>query len=308
MINVLVTGSTGFVGQNLLPYFYKNGISIDTLDRTKNNSKWAENAFSWNNLAELNFSKYDAIVHLTGKAHDVKKLSDDSAYFEINTELSKKLAQQALVSGFKGKFLFLSSVKAAKDIVKGVLKETDTPEPATAYGKSKLQAEIELQKLLPEQLYTLRPCMIHGPGNKGNLNLLYTFVKKGIPYPLKQFKNKRSLLSVENLAFCMLKIINGDIPVGTYHLSDDGTVSTYEIVETIAKALGKPVFSPNVPKALVSWLAKTGDYLPLPLNSDRLQKLTENYIVDNSKIKAVLGESFPLTLEQGLLKTIKSFE
>lgn len=308
MINVLVTGSTGFVGQNLLPYLYQNGISIDTLNRSKTDSKFVENMLSWDSLLDVDFAKYDAIVHLTGKAHDVKKVANDSVYFEINTELSKKLAQQAINTGFKGKFIFLSSVKAAKDIVKGVLKETDIPDPATAYGKSKLQAEIELAKLLPEQLYILRPCMIHGPGNKGNLNLLYTFVKKGIPYPLNQFDNKRSLLSVENLGFCMLKIIKESIPTGTYHLSDDGTISTYGIVKTIANALGKPVFAPNVPKSLISWLAKTGDYLPLPLNSDRLQKLTENYIVDNSKIKAVLGESFPLTLEQGLLKTIKSFE
>jgi nucleoside-diphosphate-sugar epimerase len=94
--------------------------------------------------------------------------------------------------------------------VEGVLTEEVEPKPLTHYGKSKLMAEeyILSQPLsVGKSYYILRPCMIHGPGNKGNLNLLYQIVQKGIPYPLAAFENKRSFLSIENLCFIGAKTL-----------------------------------------------------------------------------------------------------
>ena len=96
----------------------------------------------------------------------------------------------------------LSSVKAVADNLVGVLSEDRKPSPKTHYGKSKLYAErYILSKKIPnnKRIYILRPCMIHGPNNKGNLNLLYNLVSKKIPWVLGSFQNKRSYCSVDNL-------------------------------------------------------------------------------------------------------------
>lgn len=194
----------------------------------------------------------------------------------------------------------------------GILSELVLPTPGTPYGQSKLQAEqYLLSKELPagKRVFIIRPCMIHGPGNKGNLNLLYNFVAKGIPYPLAAFDNKRSFLSIDNLCYTIKEILQHEnIPGGVYNLADDEALSTNEVVTTIAQSLGKKPGLLNIPAGLLRLAARTGDILKLPINTERLKKLTESYVVDNSKIKKALGiSSFPVKAREGLKKTIGSF-
>ena len=149
--------------------------------------------------------------------------------------------------------------------------------------------------------------MIHGPGNKGNLNLLYQFVKKGIPYPLAAFENKRSFLSVENLCFVITRLIASNISSGVYQMADDETLSTNEVVSILGESLNKKAKLWSIPIAIVKGLAKIGDVLRLPLNTERLDKLTEDYVVSNNKIKKALGINFPLSTKEGLKITANSF-
>jgi len=216
--NILVTGSSGFVGQNLRKYLTEHGISVQALSLKET-------------LPPYSVYDADTIVHLAGKAHDLKNVSQPEEYYDVNFELTKKLYDAFLKSSAK-KFIFISSVKASADQVEDVLKESDVPDPKTHYGKSKLMAEEYIQSQpLPEgkSYCILRPCMIHGPGNKGNLNLLYKLISKGIPYPLAAFENKRSFLSIENLCFVILEIVErNDIPSGIYQVADDEALSTNE--------------------------------------------------------------------------------
>ncbi len=193
----------------------------------------------------------------------------------------------------------------------GELTEEHFANPITHYGKSKLLAEqYILSKKIPEgkRIYVLRPCMIHGPGNKGNLNLLYKLVSKGIPWPLGAFDNKRSFCSIENLCFIIKELIEkNNIPSGVYNIADDEPVSTNEIIELIAQSQNKKLRIISIPKWIIKSVSKIGDLLCLPLNSDRLNKLTETYIVNNSKIKKSLGKELPISSKAGLLKTFQSF-
>ena len=150
--------------------------------------------------------------------------------------------------------------------------------------------------------------MIHGPGNKGNLNLLYQVVRKGIPYPLGAFENRRSFTSVDNLSFVIEQLIRKDIPTGIYNVGDDETLSTNELIALMANMLDKPNITWNWNKSLIQFCAKIGTVFHLPLNTERLQKLTENYVVSNAKLKLALGiEKMPVRAEDGLRKTVGSF-
>ena len=151
--------------------------------------------------------------------------------------------------------------------------------------------------------------MIHGPGNKGNLNLLYNMVKKGIPWPLGAFENRRTFTSVENICFAVNGVLTKDVPSGIYNMGDDEALSTNELIEEICKSLGKKARIWKLPKGLMTMFASLGGLLHLPLNPDRLQKLTENYVSSNAKIKKALGvDRMPVDAREGLRRTLKSFE
>ena len=129
-----------------------------------------------------------------------------------------------------------------------------------------------------------------------------------MPYPFAKYRNKRSFVSVENLCFIINELIdNKKIKSGIYNIADDMPLSTVNLVEIIGEVFGKPTKVLSLPKFFVNIIAKIGDILPLPINSERLQKLTENYIVSNQKIKNQLQKELPLSAEKGIEKTIASF-
>ena len=143
--------------------------------------------------------------------------------------------------------------------------------------------------------------MIYGPGNKGNLNLLFNIVSKGLPWPLGCFNNKRSFCSVNNLIFIIDQIIKmRAIPSGVYNICDDDTLSTNEIVELMYKSKNKKPLILKVPISIVKMLAKIGDFINLPLNTERLNKLTSSYVVSNKKILNVINKKLPENSKSGL--------
>lgn len=150
--------------------------------------------------------------------------------------------------------------------------------------------------------------MIHGPGNKGNLNLLYGVVSKGIPWPLGAFDNRRTFTSVGNICFAVEGLLTKDVASGIYNMGDDEALSTNELISIICEALGKKAHIWRIPCGLMNGLAKVGGWLHLPLNPLRMQKLTENYVSSNAKIKSALGvDRMPVEARDGLMLTIKSF-
>jgi nucleoside-diphosphate-sugar epimerase len=296
MNDILITGYSGFIGQNLIQYF--KGYNLQKMSLR----------YKFKQIIEIDCSL--AIIHLAGKAHDLKKVSQNQVFYDANFELTKQIYDAFLKSDAK-KFIFISSVKASVDIVTGVLTEEHIPNPITHYGKSKLLAEhYILSKEIPEgkRVYILRPCMIHGPGNKGNLNLLYKLVSKNIPWPLGAFENKRSFCSIDNLMFILNELIErDDITSGIYNVADNESLSTNDLIELIALSQNRKPKIWKISKGLIELIAKIGDKIHLPLNSERLQKLTDSYIVSNQKIKLAIGKPLPVSSREGLLKTFKSF-
>lgn len=299
-MKIIITGASGFVGQNLSQFLKEKQMVILSLSlRDKN---WKDNLHT----------QADAVIHLAGKAHDTKNTSSPEDYFKINRDLTIEVFKEFLNSEIRD-FFFFSSVKAVADGVEGVLTEDVTANPQTPYGQSKREAEdYLLNQELPagKRLFIIRPCMIYGPGNKGNFNLLYLVVKKGVPWPLASFENKRSFLSIDNLNYLVSEMIfKSDLESGVYNFSDDEALSVNELIQIIAKVNGNRAKLWKIPKSLIKLIAKLGDFLPLALNSERLKKLTESYVISNQKIKTALAiKELPLSAKAGLIKTIQSFK
>ncbi len=308
-MKILITGVHGFVGSNLVSYLAPNN-TIYGLDIIAPDKEGVKQTYSWKDLDEGQVPDVDAIVHLAGKAHDTKNQAAADVYFKVNTGLTQKIYDYFLKSSAK-KFVFFSTAKAAADKVDGVLTEDVVPSPVGPYGESKIKAEEYILSNMPSDkaVYIFRPCMIHGPGNKGNLNLLYNVVRKGIPWPLGAFENRRTFTSIENICFAVKGVLTKDVESGIYNMGDDDALSTNELIEEICKSLGKKPHILKLPRGLMSGVAKIGGALHLPLDSERLRKLTENYISSNEKIKKALGvDKMPVDAREGLKVTLESFK
>jgi len=310
---LIITGASGFVGSNFTKK-WSNKHTLYGLDIRQPNVEGVVHTYGWDELQDI--PKADAIVHLAGKAHDTKNESLAQDYFDINVGLTKKVFDWFLTSEAQT-FVFFSSVKAAADYVPGdILTEDVKPNPVGAYGESKIKAEryilskCEEYERLGKRVYIVRPCMIHGPGNKGNLNLLYNVVSKGVPWPLGSYENRRSFCSIDNIAYVVEQlIVNENVPNGIYHVCDDEALSTNELIALIAQSVNKSPRIWRLPKTLMNTFASVGGALRLPLTKERLQKLTENYVVSNEKVKKALGiTQMPVSAEEGLTKTLKSFQ
>lgn len=273
-MRILITGSHGFVGTNL----------IEVLSRQ-------HEIIQWNVREDKPLPEVDVVIHLAGLVHDTKHTYKKEAYYQVNTTLTQQIYDRFLDSNAK-KFIFFSSIKA---------QDGDTP-----YALSKKKAEEYILKMEDgKNVYVLRPCMIHGKGNKGNLNLLYKIVKLGLPWPLAAFENKRSFASIDNVCYIVLELLNKNVESGIYNICDDDPISTNELISIIYDCLGKKARLWRIPKGLITGIARLGNVLHLPLNMERLQKLTEDYIVDNTKIKQALGiVEMPIKTIDGLKTTI----
>lgn len=282
-----MTGSHGFVGTNLIEAL-SEGCEI----------------IRWNAREDKELPECDAVIHLAGLAHDTKRNKTSKGrwkkeeYFRVNTELTIRIFDRFMESGAK-KFIFFSSIK---------VQDGDT-----AYAVSKRNAELaisqkeEVRRKKGKEVYILRPCMIHGKGNKGNLNLLVKWVEKGLPWPLAAFDNKRSFASMGNVAYVVSELLKKDTDSGTYNICDDEAVSTNELIGLIFECFGKKARFWRIHRGLMKSLARIGDTLHLPLNTERLGKLTDDYIVSNRDIKFALGVGrMPVEAKEGLRESIRS--
>lgn len=327
-MKILITGVHGFVGSNLVRALATEHL-IYGLDIVAPEKEGVVKTFSWDDLDSGVMPSFDAIIHLAGKAHDTRDKIAADIYFKVNTGLTQRIFDWYLQNPSAKKFIFFSSIMSAADYVSGdILTEECVPTPVGPYGESKIKAENYIicryapealdnsyhafgnSALFPEkQVYIMRPCMIHGPGNKGNLNLLYGVVSKGLPWPLGAFENRRSFTSVANLCMVIKGLLTRRVESGIYHMADDEALSTNELIEVICEAMGKKAHIWRIPRGLMNGCVKVGGWLHLPLNPLRMQKLTENYVVSNSKIKKALGiERMPISAKDGLFATIESYK
>ena len=308
-MKVIITGINGFIGRSLYSFFKTcPDYQIIGIEQPKYFFNTKSLLYSWDELDKI--GQADCIIHLAGLAHDTNNTKLEDEYYKVNTELTKTIFNFFLTSQVQ-KFIFFSSVKAVSDFSDIPLVETLGPKPGSIYGKSKLIAEKFILANLPDdgrKIYILRPCMIHGPGNKGNLNILYNFVQNRIPWPLGLNKSLRSFASIDNVNFIIKELIERDIESGIYNVADDESLSTNEMIGLMGLSLDRKTRIWNIPFWMIHSMAWLGDKGLFPLTNDRLNKLKSSYIVSNEKIKSALGIiEMPIKARDGIMRTLNSF-
>lgn len=294
-MNIVIAGSTGYLGTKMKEFLEKEN-SVKILDLR--------------NVDKINILNADVFINCVGKTPDNGKFSYQE-YYESNVETVKKLFEIFIDSKAK-KLIHFSSISAVEELSsEEILTEEDFPNPVSDYGKTKRLAEEFLlsQKTSENQeIIILRPTRIHGEKDKGTILQLYNFVKK-IPYPFGAYDNKRSFLYIENLLYLVKKIILSDeIKPGIYNINDDEAVSTIDIIKIIEKSEHSKLRILKISKKTLNLLAKIGDFIKFPFNTIVLKKITTTRVVSNEKLKKALGiENLPISAEEGLIKTIKSF-
>jgi len=250
----------------------------------------------------------DCVIHLAARVHVSKDTAKDplAEYRIVNVEKTLDLARQASSFGVK-RFIFVSSVKVNGELTEKDMpfRADDIPNPQDPYGLSKCEAEAGLIKLAKEtgmEVVVIRPPLVYGPGVKANFLSMIKMLDKGIPLPLGNVSNKRSLVFVDNLVDLLIRVIDHPKAAGQVFLvSDDHDVSTTTLLRSISYALGKKAKLIPVPlfflKAIFYLIGKPG----------LSQRLLGSLCLDISKTKKLLNWSPPICFEEGIKRTARSF-
>jgi UDP-glucose 4-epimerase len=295
----LVTGANGFIGQYLCQSLNEHGYTIRVLSRHGDN-RWPDEVsldLSSTNWPVNPCEGIDVVFHLAGKAHAlVEVVQDAEEYWRINTEGTRKLleaAQQAKVKCL----VFVSSVKAVGDCDRQPMDETVSVAADTAYGQSKYAAEqlVLYGGYVPHPV-VIRPCMVYGNSDKGNLPRMIKAIRRGVFPALPELHNRRSMLHVEDLVDATLLAAKTSEAAGQIYIVSDGQhYSTREIYDWIRIAWGKSPSSLSVPVGLMQALAKVGDGIGrlrgrrFFFDSDALDKLVGSAWYSSAKIEHELG-------------------
>ena len=231
-MKLLITGASGFVGS----YF---------IDKYKDKYEMKSFSFLHDDFEALHVENVDAIFHLSALVHQMGGASA-SEYKRVNIDQTLELAKKAKESGVK-QFVFMSTV-AAYGIEIGVMSEESECNPLTEYGKSKLKAEVELQKLEDEsfKISIIRPPIVYGKNAPGNMRSLVNLVNKVPILPFGGIDNKRSMVYIGNLCH-LVDVVIEQQKAGIFLASDDEPLSTTRLIELIAKNLNKKIYLVKIP-------------------------------------------------------------
>jgi UDP-glucose 4-epimerase len=286
-MRIAVTGANGFIGQQLCPYL-KEQLKADMVTLTRTSSTIGNQALSFSISDEQLISalaQVDCLIHLAAKAHSSTSVADLE---RDNLALSERVAKLALAAKIP-RVIYISSIKVNGDSTqdRGPFTADETPKPDDDYGRSKLASELILKKYVantPTELVIIRPPLVYGSNNKGNLKSLEKLIRLGLPLPFANLNNQRDLVSIENLCTLIsLTVAHPNAANQTFLVSDGISRNTKEIVELLAKYQNRQLRFFKMPDWVFAVLKK---YKP-----QISERLTGNLQVDITKTQSLLGWS-----------------
>ncbi|MCK9607877.1 MAG: NAD-dependent epimerase/dehydratase family protein [Methylomonas sp.] len=296
---VVVSGAGGFIGANLCASLQQAGYQVRQLNHRQLNEDKRSYVMDLANdpcPSDL-LQDVHAVFHLAGKAHALAENQQDEAeYYDINTEGTRKLLEAAKHADVQ-RFVYFSSVKAVGDCDDQPMDESVQTPADTPYGRSKFAAEqLVLHGGYVPHPVVIRPSMVYGNTEKGNLPRMIQAIRRGVFPPLPETNNRRSMVHVEDVVQAALLAAEMPQAAGQiYIVTDDNAYSTRQIYDWIRAALGKSPQNWQIPMNLLTVLAKTGDTIGhligrrFPFDSDALDKLTGSAWYSSAKIQRELG-------------------
>jgi len=250
----------------------------------------------------------NAVIHCAARVHVMNDNAADplTEFRKVNVEGSLNLARQAAAAGVK-RFIFISSIKVNGEGTEPGKPYTveDTPAPVNPYGISKMEAEQGLKTLAAEtgmEVVIIRPVLVYGPGVKANFRSMMSWLNKGIPLPLGAISNKRSLVALDNLVDLIVTCIDHPAAANQIFLVSDGEdLSTTELLQRMAAALGRPARLLPIPARLFEFSAFLLGQRAIA------QRLCGSLQVDIQKTCDLLEWTPPLTVDAALRKTAAHF-
>ncbi len=310
--NFLVTGATGFVGRFLLGALEQQGYGVRAAYRRAPAAPVAGSVVvgelgpdtAW----EEALAGVDVVVHLAGLAHlpPGAARTQTEQFERINTRATLTLARACGDAGVR-RLVFISSVKVNGERTHGAaFTEADIPNPSDAYARSKWAAEQGLAQVAAQtglEVTVVRPPLVYGAGVKANFLQLMRWVDRGIPLPVASIHNQRSLIGIENLADALLRCAIHPAAAGeTFLVSDGDDVSTPQLVQRLAKALGRQPRLFACPESLLRWAGR------LSGRGAGVDRLLDSLQADTGKIQRMLGWRAPVTMEEGLAAAARWFK
>ncbi|WP_420550179.1 UDP-glucose 4-epimerase family protein [Litorivicinus lipolyticus] len=309
-MNILLTGSTGFLGSRLARALCSEPDVYLTVAVRRHLESPAAQVLEVEGLdANTDWStaltNQQRVIHAAARAHVMKDEEADplAKYRRINVDGTRNLACQAAKAGVK-RFIFISSVKVNGEQTSSGLPFTaeDTPAPEDAYGISKWEAEQCLKKIAEDsgmEVVIIRPPLVYGPQVKGNFASMIKLVEKGFPLPLGSIQNQRSLVALDNLVDLIITCIDHPAAANQVFLAGDGRdLSTTELLHSVAKAAGKSSRLIPVPCSFLMFAAT------LIGKQAVAQRLLGSLQVDISKARDLLGWEPPISVEEGLRRCL----
>ncbi|MBF0553708.1 MAG: SDR family oxidoreductase [Nitrospirae bacterium] len=314
-MKILVTGVTGFIGRYLSKTLCEKGyVVVGTVRSQRINLSLPDRmdisivddigpTTDWRNI----LTGVDVIVHLAARVHIMKETSDNPLmrYRHINTLGTEHLAIQAAILGVK-RMIYLSTIKVnGERTINKPFTEKDHPFPKEFYAISKWEAEQSLRHIAEKtnlEIVIIRPPLVYGPGVKGNFYNILKLVKKGIPLPLANINNSRSLIYAGNLIDAIILCIQHPSAKNkTFLVCDGEDISTSEIIKRLS------IFFSN--SARLFFLPSTLLHIAgvITGKSNAVDRLTDSLVIDSSKIRNELGWIPPFTLSQGFKDTVEWF-
>lgn len=309
-MNILITGSNGFLGQYLCQYL--SGKKHFILAHTRqpqvfDHPNITNINFDLNdNLDSLDLSHVDVIIHCAGRAHVMNETAASplEAYRQTNVQGTLNLAKKAVQSGVK-RFIYLSSIKVnGEQTTVQPFKPSDMINTDDPYGLSKYEAEqalLTLSKQTGLEVVIIRPVLIYGPNVKANFKSMVGLASKKLPLPIGCLDNKRSMVSIYNLADLIhICITHSNAKGEVFIASDQDDISVKQLFEKLAYHQNNKLLMLPVPKILISFLASLVDKKAVA------SRLCSELVVDSSKNTQLLGWTAPYTVDASLEKMFNS--
>jgi nucleoside-diphosphate-sugar epimerase len=311
--SILITGATGFVGKNLISLLTQQDYQLRAAVRR--NKTFPDDKVSTTIVGDIDENtdwqkallNIDAVVHLAGRAHILKGKSNDplTEFIKVNTVGTANLVKQSVQSGVKH-FIFISSLHAITIRSDRPLNEQSPCQPDTPYGISKLKAEQALLEIVQASAMDwtiLRPPLVYGADNPGNMARLIKLIKTGLPLPLSSIHNRRSFIYVGNLVSAIATCLQHPNARGeTFLVSDREAISTLELIQLLGKSLDQRIYSFPCPAQLLKLVGQ------LTNQTSTVDRLIGSLEVDSSKIQTLLDWSPPFTVIEGLSITAQWYK